>query len=415
MAQNSAADLSRLKINRDEPSRGTRRGLKWALVLFGTAVTLVAALLVWQRVANRGVAVRTAVAQLSGGGQAAASLSANGYVVAETKASVSSRVPGRLEELRATEGTRLQRGEIIGRLENRDYQAAVSSAAADTFRARAALLEARVERDQLERDVARARDLLQRNLISQQQVESLSAQLQGAEARVQLQEAGVRSADASLELARANLENTLIRAPFTGTVLRKDAEVGEVVAPAATGGGLTRGAVVTMADLNTLQVEVDVNEAYIGRIRQGRPARIILDAYNDTIFRGEVRQVVPTANRQTATVLVKVSILDRDPRILPEMGARVEFLEGATPGDSATAAPARVYVPAEAVRTEGGQTVVWIVRNQRLERRAVQAGPVSGGNREVRSGLNGGEQVVIAGPAVLEENAKVSLTPVPAS
>ncbi len=222
-----------------------------------------------------------------------------------------------------------------------------------------------------------------------------------AEARAEAAAARVEAAEAGLRFARANLENTYIRAPFTGTVLRKEAEVGEVVAPSV-GGGLTRGAVVTMADLTTLEVEVDVNEAYIGRVEKGQEARITLDAYPDTAFRGRVRQVVPTADRQRATVQVKVSILDRDRRILPEMGARVDFLAApdtaAARGsaDSAGAAPT-FRVPAEAIREDGGTTVVWLIRGGRLEPRTVEAGPVSAGYREVRSGLTGGEMLLVAG------------------
>src|SRR5256886_7411307 len=180
-----------------------------------------------------------------------------------------------------------------------------------------------------------------------------------------------------MRVAQANLENTYIRAPFSGTVLRKEAEVGEVVAPSV-GGGLTRGAVVTMADLRTLEVEVDVNEAYIARITSAQKARITLDAYPDTSFRGLVRQVVPTADRQRATVQVKVSILDHDPRILPEMGARVDFLEPERPAAAHGAAapvPPRIRIPAGAVRERDGQTAVWLVRDGRLEPRAVPAGP----------------------------------------
>ncbi|MGH7754004.1 MAG: efflux RND transporter periplasmic adaptor subunit, partial [Gemmatimonadales bacterium] len=207
----------------------------------------------------------------------------------------------------------------------------------------------------------------------------------------------------------ANLENTVIRAPFTGTVLRKEAEIGEVVAPSV-GGGLTRGAVVTMADLTTLEVEVDVNEAYIARVRKGQAAKITLDAYPDTAFRGEVRQVVPTADRQRATVQVKVSILDRDPRILPEMGARVDFIEpeaAGAPIAAETGSPPRFRVPASAVRDQAGQSVVWLVREGRLEVRPVQAGPVSGGYREIRGGLAGGELLLVGGVEQPREGMRV--------
>src|SRR4030095_14813824 len=170
----------------------------------------------------------------------------------------------------------------------------------------------------------------------------------------------IAAARAQVALSQANLENMNVRAPFAGTVLRKDAEVGEIVAPSSAGGGLTRTAIVTMADLTTLEVEVDVNEAYIARITNGQPARIILDAYPDTSFAGRVRQVVPTADRDKATVQVKVSILDRDPRILPEMGARVVFEH--RPGASgATTVARRVLVPKGALVREGGATKVWVV------------------------------------------------------
>jgi HlyD family secretion protein len=180
------------------------------------------------------------------------------------------------------------------------------------------------------------------------------------------------------------------------------------------GGGLTRGAVVTMADLTTLEVEVDVNEAYIARVNKGGPAKIALDAYPDTAFRGEVRQVVPTADRQRATVQVKVTILDRDPRILPEMGARVDFLEdsvAAGPERAASAGPPRFRVPAAAVREANGESVVWLVRDGRLEPRAVQAGPVSGGFREIRSGLAGGERLLVGGVEKPEAGMRVTVSP----
>jgi RND family efflux transporter MFP subunit len=192
-------------------------------------------------------------------------------------------------------------------------------------------------------------------------------------------------------------------------VLRKDAEVGEVVAPVATGGGFTRGAVVTMADLQTLEVEVDVNEAYIAQIQNGQSTRITLDAYPDTTYRGAVRQIVPTADRQRATVLVKISILERDPKIMPEMGARVDFL-GPEEASAVKPVSSRIFLPARAVRDEQGQPVVWVVRDNRTYRVGVDAGPVSGERREIRSGLRGGEQVVIDGSETLEEGARVRIT-----
>ena len=295
----------------------------------------------------------------AGGASGATSVTANGYVVARTKASVSAKTAGRLAYLGVSEGSYVNRGQIIARLDNADFQASVAQAQANVATADATVIEATSERDQSERDAARIREIRTRNpnLMSPQDLETYTSRAAGAVARYNAAIARKRSAEAGLRLAQASNENTIIRAPFTGTVLRKDAEVGEVVAPSV-GGGLTRGAVVTMADLSTLEVEVDVNEAYISRIANGRPARITLDAYPDTTFRGAVRQVVPTADRQRATVQVKVSILDHDPRILPEMGAKVDFLEPEQPR-AAGAAPARtsIRVPAAALKSDGGASL----------------------------------------------------------
>jgi HlyD family secretion protein len=390
-------DLSKLTIRRDVPPPGVRSALRTSLIIAAVAVVVIVAAVLMMRGGNAPL-VQTAVVSTGRGGGAATGVTANGYVVARTKASVSAKVAGRLAYLGVSEGSVVRANEIIARLENADYQASVTQAEANLAAARASLLEAQSDRDQLRREAQRQRDVRAQNpqLVSPQELDLAESRATQGDARAQAAQARLEAADAALRLAQVNLENTVIRAPFSGTVLRKEAEVGEVVAPSV-GGGLTRGAVVTMADLSTLEVEVDVNEAYIARIRGGQPARITLDAYPDTSFRGAVRQVVPTADRQRATVQVKVAIRDRDSRILPEMGARVDFLEPDTvrPG---TAAPAPVLrVPAAAVRDEGGESVVYIVRDGRLVRRPISAGPVSGGMREVRSGLSGGELLLTGG------------------
>jgi RND family efflux transporter MFP subunit len=349
----------------------------------------------------------------SGPGGAATSVTANGYVVARTRAAVSSKVPGRLAFLAVSEGSFVTNGEIIARLENGDYQAQVAEATANLASSRAQLVEASADRDQQERDAKRLRDIRKQNpqLVSQQEVDAAETRVATADARLKAAEARITASDASLRFAQVNLANTEIRAPFTGTVLRKEAEVGEVVAPSV-GGGLTRGAVVTMADLKSLEVEVDVNEAYIARLHGGQRARITLDAYPDTSFAGHVRQVVPTADRQRATVQVKVAIDDRDARILPEMGARVDFLEpeARLAGAPAAASAPRIRVPAAVVHEEGGRTIVWLVRDGHLESRVVQAGPVSGGFREVRSGLAGGELLLSDGIDTPRDGMRVKLS-----
>ena len=414
----AAADLSKLRINRDDPPPAVKRALGRVLWLVGAAVLVFVAVVL---VARRGGAVPVQVVTVkaaAGGGEGAAgggsvAVVANGYVVARTKAAVSAKIPGRLAMLNVSEGSRVEKGAIIARLDNADYAAAVGQAEAGVASAKATLIESQSDRDQSQREYVRVRDIHAQNpnLVSPQEVENADSKARQADARVQAQTARVDAAAAALRVAQANLENTYIRAPFSGTVLRKEAEVGEVVAPSV-GGGLTRGAVVTMADLATLEVEVDVNEAYIGRIHSDQSARITLDAYPDTAFRGTVRQIIPTADRQRATVQVKVSILDRDPRILTEMGAKVEFLGAVSSSSSPqTAERPRVIVPAEAVRSDGGRSIVWIVRNGRLESRDVDAGPVSGSFREIRSGLSGGEQLLVSGVETPKEGQRVKVAP----
>lgn len=401
-----SAELSRLRIFRDRPSTNEAERPRRRLIIAG-AIGLLIVLAAAAALALRpgAVEVRTATAVIRGGGGSGGGLTANGYVVARTKASVSSKVPGRLASLEYQEGDFVPEGAIIARLEAAEYVAAERLASAELLAVQASHHEAEAARAQALRDVERARSLAGASLIAPNELEDAETAARVAEIRVQAAEARLNAAAQSVAIARANLENTLVRAPFGGTVLRKDAEVGEVVAPSV-GGGLTRGAVVTMADLSTLEVEVDVNEAYIGTIRQGQASEVVLDAYPAERFPAHVRQVLPTADRQKATVLVRVGIDSADTRILPEMGARVVFLQEPAPADAATV-PSRVFVPADAVRSDGGESVVFVVSEGRVRRQVVEAGPVSGSEREIRSGLSGGERLVVDPPSTLEDGAPV--------
>jgi RND family efflux transporter MFP subunit len=387
----SPPNLASLRIDREAPPPrppGAMRLMLWAI-----PVLAIGAGVAWLFLAPRAPQVRVALAGATGGGTLSSEgISANGYVVARTKASVSAKIPGRLEYLGVAEGTRVKLGEVIARIESGDFAAQLASA-----RARAAETEA--QQVQAKRDFERAKTLRGQGLNS-------DADLENAETRVSVLDAQINAAHAEVELARVNLENTQVRAPFDGTVLRKDAEVGEIVAPASAGGGLTRTAIVTMADLGTLEVEVDVNEAYIAQIHNQQAAHITLDAYPDTSFVGRVRQVVPTADRQKATVQVKVSILDRDPRILPEMGAKVVFLRAGA-GAPLTVAARRVTVPVGAVVTSGDGSKVWVLEDGKVSARAVEVGPAHGDQVEIRKGLAGGESVVVDPPAGLKNGARV--------
>jgi len=387
-----APDLASLRIDRTPPPR---RGGPTALtvVLVFVAVVVAGFLALRFSRATSAITVSVGTAEATGGGSAnGAGISANGYVVARTKASVSSKVLGRLAWVGVTEGSQVKENQVIARLESADYEAALLAANATV-----AQLDA--QHVQAERDLKRTQSLRAQNVVS-------DADLETAQTKLDVSVAQANAARAQAKLAEATLENTRVRSPFAGTVLRKDAEVGEIVAPSSAGGGLTRTAIVTMADLSTLEVEVDVNEAYIAQVVNGQPARITLDAYPDTSFAGRVRQVVPTADRQKATVLVKVSILDRDPRILPEMGAKVVF--DAQNGQVA-AAPRRVFVPQAALVQSGGRAFVWVMENGAVREQAVDVGPARGDRVEVRQGLAGGESLVLTPPVNLKTGSKVKL------
>ena len=388
----SKTDLSSLRIDRSSPP--PRKAGPSPVLLVAIAVLIAAAAFFALRV-SRGAAIAVTVgtAEATGGGSVSGEgISANGYVVARTKASVSSKILGRLAWVGITEGSRVRTGEVIARLESADYEATVNAAHAQIAQIEAQIVQA-------QRDLKRTKSLREQNLLA-------DAELENVQTRLDVLSAQANAARAQEKLTEANLENTRVRAPFAGTVLRKDAEVGEIVAPSSAGGGLTRTAIVTMADLSTLEVEVDVNEAYIAQIRNSQPARITLDAYPDTSFSGRVRQVVPTADRQKATVLVKVSILDRDSRILPEMGAKVVF---EARGANMQAAPRRVFVPKAALTQASGQSSVWVVEDGAVRQQNVDVGPTRGDRIEVRQGLSGGETLVLDAPAGLKSGNKVKL------
>jgi RND family efflux transporter MFP subunit len=410
------ADLARLRIDRDrDRERGPSRR-RWLLVVVPLVVLVTA--VVGLRMQNGawpggGVLVEETALVLrptrDGAGGGRELLTANGYVQARRNAAVSAELTGRLDRLFVQEGSRVEKGQIVAELASADLRARVASAATEVGVRRAAIDEARAEQADAENELARQRSLLEREL-------GTRAALDGAQARRDLVAARIATAielraqaEAELTLARAELDKTRIRAPFSGTVLRKNAEIGEMVAPVSLGGSGSRGAIVTIADLDSLDVEVDVNEAYIGRLRLGQPARVVTDAYPDTAFAARVRQIVPTSDRQKATVLVKAEILAPDRRLLPDMGAKVTFLADAgAPG--APPPPARATLPATAVQREGAQTFVWLVRaDATVERRAVEVGATVGARSDISAGLSGGETVIVRAAKPLRDGQKIRL------
>jgi RND family efflux transporter MFP subunit len=326
-------------------------------------------------------------------------MTASGYVVARRKAVVSAKIQGRLAELRVEEGSRALEGEVLARLESADQQAQVGRARASVQRAEADLSE-----DQ--------RLYRQAQTLEREQVLAADA-VEAAASRVKVAQAGVAQARADLSFAEAQLQNTVIRAPFTGTVVKKMAEVGESVAPIPPGVNLSTssGAIVALADLDTLEVEVDVAEANVAKLRDAQPAEVAVEAFPDRRYRAELRQVIPTADRTKATVQVKVTILEKDPALKPEMSAKVTFLESAA-AEAPGQAEATVTIPEGAVLGSGGETRVFEIVEGRVRARRVELGARQPGALVVvKSGLTGPETLVTRPPAELKEGDRVEPLP----
>jgi len=343
------------------------------------------------------------------GANATEILTANGYVVARQRASVSTEVSGRLNKLLVEEGSRVAKGQVLGILQNADQQAALESARATLASAEAGASEAAATARQTALARGRAEQLHAKGLVSQAELDQAVATDDVAVARVKSAAADVANARAKVSSAQVEYDRTFVRAPFAGAVLRKEADVGEIVSPIPSSGGLTRGAIVTMANLESLEAEADVNEGYVARVHEGMRAEITLDAYPDDRFPAHVRQIVPTADRQKATVLVKVSFDKLDPRVLPEMGLKVTFLADPARPAAAGEAPvaAAVAIPKAAVHDADGRAVVYVVEDGRASMRGVAPRPLGEDRVIVSGGLAPGEMVITEAPAGLSDRSRV--------
>ena len=379
---NQQADLSALRIDRsreqEPPSGGSRLPLR-AIFVVGTLILLfLLGYWIVPRVFDSAVEVQLATASLSSSSQANAVLTASGYVVAQRKAAVASKATGRLEYLGVVEGDRVKKGQVLARLEDADIKASLDQARANLRLNEADLKDA-------EQWIARQKTLLEKGVSTQSDYD-------GAEARYQRVLASIAVAKAIVVGAEVALENTLIRAPFDGTVLTKNADVGEMVAPMAASVS-SRSAVVTLADMSSLQVEADVSESNIERITLGQPCEITLDAYPDVRYEASVAKIVPTADRAKATVMVKVAFKLYDARVLPEMSSKVLFLTK-TAEPVQTTAHAMLTVPLNSVATRNGKKVVFIIRNDQAVAVPVSTGKDAGALVEITQGLSAGDRVI---------------------
>ena len=400
----STEDLSALRIER-APRRASRRWVRWVVLLVllagagGTAWT-------WMT-RERPVEVEVASVTTRRAGAQASVLNASGYVTARRRATVSSKVTGKIVEVNVEEGMAVREGQVLARLDDANVRAALRLMEAQLEAARRAITETEVRLAEAERTLKRRERLRTDGLITDADLDQARSEVQSLEARIAASQEQVTVAERQVALQQTELDNMVIRAPFSGVALSKDAQPGEMVSPVSAGGGFTRTGISTIVDMKSLEIEVDVNESYINRVASGQPVTALLDAYPDWQIPGRLITTVPTADRQKATVLVRIAFDQLDPRILPDMGVKVTFLREAAAAEAEPAPTA--LVPKAAVRTSDGTSHVFVVRGDAVERRAIQTAGTDGDRLEVSAGLSAGDRVVIAPPESLGDGTRITV------
>ncbi len=386
-------DLSALKIDERARSRSGSKWLRW--VAAGVGACFLAFALGFVLI-GKTPSVQLATAHSASGGTRVALLNASGYVTPRRRATVAAKITGRVVKMYAEEGMHVEAGQVLAVLDESDARTRLISAQADRDATSAALADLRVNLANAERELRRTQGLEQAGVASPQALDLARTTADSYRARIEQTDEQVRAAEARVKVAQQDLDNCIVRAPFAGIVVSKDAQVGEMVSPVSAGGGFTRTGIATIVDMKSNEVEVDVNESYIARVEPGQPVISVLDAYPDWKIPSHVRTIIPTADRQKATVKVRISFDKLDPRILPDMGVKVTFF-GDEPA-TAQGAP-RVLVPQNAVRQDNGQSVVFLYRGGKVERRAVRVGAIQGSDVEIIAGVADGDRLVVgAGP-----------------
>ena len=408
----SHADLlNSLKIDRNAaPPASSRKGL-WIGVAVAAAVVVIAG----GAFALRGgkamdVQVVEATAIGSGGSANASVLDATGYVVARRMATVSAKVTGKVREILIEEGQHVEAGQVLARLDPVDANAQRTLSAAQLSAAQSQSASVQAQLKQAEADAARLSSLVKQQLVSRAQFDQAIAARDALRAQLVTSQRNAQVARDGLQIADNGVDNTIVRAPFAGVVIAKAAQPGEIVSPLSAGGGFTRTGIGTIVDMASLEVEVEVGESYIGRVQPGMATETVLNAYQDWKIPGKVIAIIPAADRGKATVKVRVGLDAKDPRIVPDMGARVGFLDDARPAAQPNAKPG-VLAPADAIVQRAGKDVAFVVQGDKAVQRTLQLGRTLGDDREVLSGLEGGEAVVLAPDDTLADGARVKLAP----
>src|ERR1700686_207528 len=359
---------------------------------------------------NQKPVVEVTVAQkpAAGLGDREALLNASGYVTPRRRATIAAKITGRVTGVFFDEGTPVNAGQLLATLDDSDVRRALDSAKADHLAAKAAISDYEVQLRNARTQLHRAEQLQKAGVQTQEQLDNALTATDSLQAKIALAQSQVISADTRIQEAQQAVDNCTIRAPYAGIVVSKDAQVGEMVSPVSAGGGFTRTGIATIVDMNSNEIEVDVNESYISRVQDGQPVTAILDAYPDWEIPSRVRTIIPSADRQKATVKVRVSFLKLDPRILPDMGIKVTFL-GAAHEKKAGGESATILIPQSAVHDENGKKIVFLVKDDKTERRAVTLGGDRGSDKEVIAGVSVGDTLVTKGPANLRDGQTVEI------
>lgn len=336
-------------------------------------------------------------------------LDASGYVIARRQATVSSKVTGKVVELLIEEGLPVRRGQVLARLDDSNARAQLLLSQSQLDAAKAALTEIRVQLVEAERQLRRSRELHERKLVSDAALDNAVAQVDTLKARLDSAQQNVTVSERNVALYRQQLEDTVVRAPFAGVITVKNAQIGEMISPLSAGGAGTRTGIGTLVDMDSLEIEVDVNENFINRVRPGQRVEATLNAYPDWKIPCNVIAVIPTADRSKATVKVRIGIQSKDPRIIPDMGVRVSFLTEQKTEETGPAAPKGVLVPAEAVKDDNGTPVVYVIQGDTVERRAVNLGAARGVQVQVLAGLSGGERLAVGDLAKLADGTRIEV------
>lgn len=402
--------LDGLRIDR---ATAPRRRLPVALLASGLGVVTVVVGLIWWFSRTKAAVVRAvAVKEAAPRRGERTLLNASGYVTARREATVSSKVTGKVTEVLVEEGMKVEAGQVLARLDSSNVEKSLQLAEAQLESTRAALHETKANLNQAEREWQRISQLAASKVASQSELDRAEAVATSLQARLQRQQADVAVAEREVALWKQQLDDTIIRAPFSGIVTSKNAQPGEMISPMSAGGSFTRTGICTIVDMSSLEIEVDVNESYINRVQSGQPVEATLDSYPNWQIPANVIAIIPTADRQKATVKVRVGFVKLDPRILPHMSVKVAFQSAPQPASASDGERAQesksMTVPQSAVRPHDGRDTVWVIRDGRVEQRVVTVGATHGDEVAIAAGLNRGERVVVEGAENLTEGGRVT-------